>query len=190
MKRSLALSVVTFILFSGVAIAHATSRAATGFLLPHPSPCVVGMSGDSYGRGIEGGYTDQDLRAELGSSIDGFCYDLGAAEGAKARVASEDRWNRSTILRNWGDGWAQGVAASPFGIGAYPYNEAYLAGRAYLNVRARAGDTQAVGKACVEAYRRGSSDRLASRASLAPLDQPLHTCYEAGYFDGNIAAAR
>lgn len=148
------------------------------------SRCAHHISRDSYGRGLEAGFTGAgDLRPAW---IDHECYDLGEMQGR-----STARISNASVVRAFNQGMKQGLEALPptSDSGSPAFNEGYEAGAAKLNVGSREGRTEWVGRDCVKSYQAGYA-RAKHPEHLATEPQgslKLDRCYMNGFFDGSVS---
>lgn len=171
----------SFVAFAALAFIDLSGiQASANPLFPQ---CGMFVARDSYGRGLEAGFTSAgNLRPSL---VDEVCYRMGEAKGREVRQMGE--WGGD---RDFAEGQKQGFNSEPSSssTGSESFNIGYEAGMAKLDVGAREGRTDWVGSACVRAYREGYA-RSQSPDHLAPESQDnakLTTCYMTGYNDGSV----
>lgn len=154
---------------------------------PPPIPgigfCGVGYRYDSYGTGLQAVFLEKDLRASMGVLRDEGCYRLGEQRAREVLQYADQQWDQSRCRRDFNEGLAEGLKASPQSAGRECYGVGYIAGRALLDVSARTGRSDQVGEFCVEEFKRGYRDAKVQVAATPVVDSVPQACYQTGYND-------
>lgn len=139
------------------------------------SLCQRAYKADSYGRGIEQGFTGNDTAPRF---LHSQCFQIGISEGI-------DLKGRSGMFcsNEFEAGYEQGVQNSWFGIGTECYNAGYKAGLALLGTLAREGRADQV---CLDYYAQGFKDGTNGREPNGPSDHSaVSHCYSTGFADSD-----
>ncbi len=142
--------------------------------------CGLGISYDSYGRGIEDGFNGTMRRA---LQLDETCYSLGKQYGLKTRTENSGSFCTSDFNHGMKDGYTLS-SQSPDGE---CYSQGFKAGESALDIDAREGRAAA---GCQKAYALGVKDWNAGQAPIVPGDAIAAHCYQMGYFDASAASSR
>ncbi|MBI3555061.1 MAG: hypothetical protein HY074_02205 [Deltaproteobacteria bacterium] len=160
--------------------ASAAGAAYYGPVSGYQPICGLGISYDSYGRGIEDGFKSTLRRAK---QLDENCYDLGKQFGAKTRA--ENNW--SFCVSDFDHGMKDGYALSSQSPDGECYSQGYKAGEAALDIDAREGKAA---PACQQGYADGVKAWNAGQPASVPGDLIAAHCYQMGYFDASALSAR
>ena len=142
----------------------------------HP-PCQQGYFQDSAGRGIEGGFTGQNLLPTPGNQD---CYDDGAEQGSSLQK------NDSQCQGQFSDGKNAGLVESGNSGTAKCFSYGYTAGVALLHVNARAGvvGDSPRGQQCLDFYQKGWADSARHSQQNSNTNDSLgNDCYLTGFYD-------
>jgi len=140
--------------------------------------CEVSYRHTSYGRGLQGGFTDRDLRPQL---VDEGCYQLGVEEGQSLAARSIES---PTCEVDFKQNFNRGLRGEVDYVGNECMSAGYLAGEAALEMGAREALVDVVGERCVDEYARGKTDARAFRMGTPRSSQPEMQCYMTGFDDG------
>jgi hypothetical protein len=189
MKLVRNLGAILLVLSSAVATANTREPGHSAFgdvlLSPFTPLCQLSYRSDSYGRGLEAGFKDQELDLRPDWSDD-TCYRLGLQRGREL-YAGKGTVGAFECRRQFQEGMSFGFAFNPNSAGTECFSAGYSAGSANLRIGARLGDKGTVGSACVDEYQRGRRDSLAQKVASPYGEARTSFCYQSGYFDAPIA---
>ncbi len=136
--------------------------------------CERSYRADSYGRGLEAGFTATQL---VPGFQDALCYALGVKVGRQTRTAS--------CSSDFNEGLGRGRTLHAVEMGSPCYIAGYQAGRAALRVGAREQNPRLSTPECVVVYRAAYEAGYRRTGNAVPTtDRILAECYREGYSDG------
>ena len=146
-----------------------------------PPRCGRNNSVESLGMGILAGFNGGDDRPTPNDEV---CYQEGLNEGQNLKSQHTDDLDQCQSAFN--DGKNQGFTGQILDIEdpSDCSNDGFQVGQALLVVDVRAGNTGAVGQACMDAYQAGRQDAKTGDSNDDYTDGLEDTCYQLGVSDG------
>ena len=148
--------------------------ASCGLLMP---PCSCGFRSDSYAYGLKKGLLGEGkMPAGLNDEV---CFSYGVNDGKKASQ-SLDHFCKKEFKYSY----APGVSGKAHSSSLSACNHiGYAYGSAFLRVSARNSNINAIGKVCVDSYRRGQDEARSGAPYTIENNQFINACKLAGYYD-------
>jgi|GEM_PF-5940917 len=155
--------------------------AAAGALGHHqPGVCATGFAYESYGYGLNSGYTGSSL---LPKHLDKKCFALGRTDGqALAQANADSSVDKDFCRSDYNDALQMGLQADVLELGQYPEcsQDGYTFGQVRLSTGARDGNVAVVGQSCVDAYKQGVQDGKTHEGNGSYSSNQDLACYQQG----------
>jgi len=145
--------------------------------------CSQSYRYESFAAGMAQGFQGGINRPQI---LDEVCFRLGTQYGQELK---KSEGNNSRCEAAFNDGIEEGMRGvlgthSTDSFNCFQAGNQY--GLAHLSISARAGQSEEVGQACVQAYKQGRKDGLNHLVATLSLDDKERTCYLTGHNDGTL----
>jgi hypothetical protein len=146
---------------------------------PYTSLCQYSFHSDSYGRGIESAFTEEDLRSAY---HDESCYQLGVSAAEEA-IRNE---GRARCKQRFLEARPEGLKVSGSSDSVVCAKLGYAAGIAALGTGAREARQDIAPVDCIAAYTKGRADGRSGRNQLPSRSRAEAYCYQLGLFEAPL----